>query len=560
MRLPMYCSKETKVINSICILFVLMAGAVRMWTKKTELFGCNNLILVFFTAAIFLWGCQLKKRLLQPQVRRYLLVTAGMMIVWIAVRSVKYDILPGQHFTVRYAWYLFYIPFVYIPLLLFLSVVYIGKTHGEKISRCWNLLYIPAAVLVMGVLTNDAHQLAFFFPEGLGKWDEDYQYGPLYLAVIVWIALLFVAMISVVCFRCAVPENRKKIWIPMLPFFFGVLYTILYIWDIFNVRAQVLKLPEIACFLFGSFMEALIITHLIPSNDNYSDFWKVSSIGAGIMGEDGSVPYESTQSIPVNQTQVEEAETGAVFLENGNVSLQSHRIQGGYCYWLRDISEIHQLNQSLENLGNVLKEENAMLEAENKMAEEKIKIRQQNAIYDAISNKVISQLEKVNQILEEPMSDDAEFEKKMKVACILNAYVKRCSNLVILSHQREEIDSNELCLALSESLDYLELYGVKTHGGFRGKCGLSGEMVQFVYEVFEEALEQAVPGADAMLLNLDIREKMLVLQMEINAPGKWLSTDKFHAEVEKFGGELKMEREEQTEFIYLQLATGGEAI
>ena len=109
-------------------------------------------------------------------------------------------------------------------------------------------------------------------------------------------------------------------------------------------------------------------------------------------------------------------------------------------------------------------------------------------------------------------------------------------------------------------MNYLELYGVKTHGGFRGKCGLPGEMVQFVYEVFEEVLERAVPGANALLLNLDIREKMLVLQMEINAPGKWLSADKFHAEVGKFGGELKMEREEQTEFIYLQLPTGGEAI
>lgn len=229
----------------------------------------------------------------------------------------------------------------------------------------------------------------------------------------------------------------KKIWVSMLPLLVGMIYTICIVSNIKNVLTNMFKVPEIGCFMFAAFFETLIMAGLFPSNDSYGDFWNASSIGAGIMDEDGKIHYKSAHSIPVTKEQIEKAEHQAVFLADGNIALRSHRIKGGFGYWIKDISKMNDLNRQLADLGNVLEDENAMLEAENKMAEERSRIRQQNALYDSIAKSVKPQLDKISELLEVSAVEEAVFEKTMKYACILNSYVKRYSNLLLLFHQNK---------------------------------------------------------------------------------------------------------------------------
>lgn len=510
-------SRETKIWNSVCVLLVSLAGVARLCLKPLDKFSYNGLILIFFTVAILIWVCQFRRRLLQTYVRHNLMWAAALMIFWMALRTLKYEfLLSKESVASRYAWYLYYIPLAFIPLFMFLSVLYIGKPHNCPISRWWNLLYIPAAFLVLGVLTNDWHQQAFGFPEGISGWNHcDYTYGPVYYGVVTWVAVLFVVIMTVVLVRCAVPANRKKIWIPVLPFLIGMVYTILYILYPINVFNQMLTLPEMGCFLFAAFMETLIIAHLFPSNDSYSDFWNVSSIGAGIMDEEGVIHYQSRHSVVVEKEQVKKAEQQAVFLEGGNVALKSHRIQGGYCYWIKNMSEINHLNQMLEDVGNVLTEENAILEAENHMMEEQTKVCQQNALYDGIAKRVSLQLNEISRLIDVPVQDETAFIATMKYACILNCYVKRCSNLLLLSHQNERVDSSELFLAISESLEYVSLCGIKAHVFCKGVRQFLGEKILLVYELFENVLETSIPGVDALFVNMDVRDDALSFQMEL---------------------------------------------
>ena len=109
-------SRETILLNALCVILVLMAGFTRL-ALYGRTFTVNSLILVFFTAAILIWGGQLKRRLLQPHVRKYLIVTAGMMLFWMVLRTVKYEFLPKGHITARYVWYFYYIPMILVPLL-----------------------------------------------------------------------------------------------------------------------------------------------------------------------------------------------------------------------------------------------------------------------------------------------------------------------------------------------------------------------------------------------------------------------------------------------------------
>ena len=113
---------------------------------------------------------------------------------------------------------------------------------------------------------------------------------------------------------------------------------------------------------------------------------------------------------------------------------------------------------------------------------------------------------------------------------------------------------------MAESLEYVRLYGVKTHGRYQGEGRLQGEKALFVYEFFQTVLESAFPGADALLLDLDLTEEVLLLQMELNAPGKMMSEQEKRQEIEALGGSYRLEISGQTEHISLVLPIGGEGV
>ena len=131
-------------------------------------------------------------------------------------------------------------------LLLFFFVLYIGRPYYRPISRWWKLLYIPAFVIVAGIVTNDFHQIAFRFTGKFPAWnDAYYRHGPLYLAVLLWMTILFAAMLAVDFIRCAVPARRRKIWIPMIPLGIGIAYLILFFVKPDSILLSMFKVPEI---------------------------------------------------------------------------------------------------------------------------------------------------------------------------------------------------------------------------------------------------------------------------------------------------------------------------
>lgn len=60
----------------------------------------------------------------------------------------------------------------------------------------------------------------------------------------------------------------------------------------------------------------------------------------------------------------------------------------------------------------------------------------------------------------------------MRFACILAAYIKRRSNLVMLAEKQENIDVGELSLATKESLGFLSLTGAEC----TFDCAVSGKI------------------------------------------------------------------------------------
>lgn len=559
----MQCSKETKILNCVCIGLVILAGATRVvgYTKigeHTRILAHNGVLCMLFTTAALIWLFQLRKRLLQPTVKRYLTGLAVLIIFWIALRTVKYEFLPPNHPTARHCWYLYYLPQTFGVLLLFLSVLHIGLPHDRPIDRRWKLLYIPAAVITIGILTNDFHQLAFRFPEGIKNWDRcPYTYGPLYLLAMVWIAVLFIGILRVVFIRCAVPGRRKYIWVPLIPLALAVVYFAIFLLDEQNILLFPLQVPEFVCVFIAVFTECLIVTRLLPSNDSYNEFWNASSIGAGIMDKSGVIRYRSAHSLPVTPEQVRGAQESAVFFEDGNIALRSHTIHGGYGYWFKDLTEINSLNRKLASFGDLLAEENDLLDAENRLAEKRMRIKQQNRLYNGIAQSIRPQLNKISRLLDAPPENEEEFIRQMKIACILSAYIKRRSNLLLLMRQNRQIDSEELSLSIAESLEYLRLCGIKAYGAYKTEGPLPGEHIVLAYKLFELVLEAAIPGTSAVLVNLQVTGGQLSLRIEMSTPRKVLPARFMRGEITALRGKLEIEADPETAYVYLLLPPGG---
>ena len=551
----MHTSLQTRIMNCICVILVLLAGCLRLTRPHTYLGTDNVLIYLLFAAAALIWVVQTRNRLIQKQIRRYLTWMIGFILLLLLIRTIKYVFLPEESALARYAWYLYYFPQTFMVLLMFFSVLHIGKPYGEKISRWWKLLYLPATALVLGILTNDLHEKAFFFVNGMTEW-ETYTRGILYYLSLFWLGGLFIAMLGIALVRCAVSENRKNVWMPLLPLAAGLLYTIAYIRNPSGIFAGLYKTAEMICFIFPAFMEGLIQAHLFPSNDSYGALWNHSGLGCGIMDEEGQIRYRAKAARTVTKEEVLQALQKEVLFKDGRTVLRSHKVTGGYGYWIRDISGILQINQKLEELGDVLAEENAMLEGENRLAEKKNRIQQQARIYNAISEEVKDQLKQLGKCLEHLPEDETEFERVMKEASVLMTYIKRCSNLLLLSYQKQKIDGNELYLAIQESLEYIRFGGVKVHGEVHGEAFLPGKQVLFAYRIFEKILECSVPGADAVLAGLEL-DKGIRLQLEISSPREIFPVSEWKEKLEECGGTLQAELEEQTEFLTLTFGEGG---
>ena len=560
----MYISRETKILDGISVCLILLSGFLHLLGPAvTAYVSVNGFIFACYTVALMIWIYQIRRRLIHIYTRRYLIIAAALMIFWMAIRTVKYTFLPAQHIAARYMWYLYYLPYIFIPLFMVFALLCVGKNRDEDISRKWKLMYIPAVVLVIAVMTNDLHFHAFRFPGGLAMWsDSDMIRGFWYYAVTAWIAVLFAAAVILSFIHCSVPEIRKRIWIPVIPFAVGILYVTMYILypDFFLVR--MFKAPEMACFLFAAFMESLILVRLFPSNDSYGDFWNASSIGAGIMDEAGHPWFSSEQCVQVSEEQVREAEGGEIILGDGNTALSSKKIKGGYCYWIRDISEISSLNSRLSDLGDVIADENAMIDAENKMTEKRIRTEQQNSLYDSIARSVRPQLDKLGGILD-GLSEDVsgeDFISAMKYGCVLNAYVKRYSNLIILSDRKDVMPFGELFMAIEESLEYVRLCGVPAYLTSSCENDLPSENALLIYRLFEEVIETALPGADAVLVDITAKQDADSLRVELSAPGKIMDEAFMKEDIERGRGTLDVEylEDEMTEIIRLDFARGGD--
>lgn len=447
-------------------------------------------IYIFLFAA---WGVLLNRRIIQVQLRRYMIGIAGSMAFWFLLRTLKYHIIVDGSFPdmQRLIWYAYYIPMLMLPMFALFAAISLGKPEQYRTPFPLRLLWIPAALLALTVLTNDFHQMIFSFPTEYPVWTDDhYHYEIMYWIVLAWIVVSVLLAFGIILYKCRIPRNKTCLWLPLIPFSLMIAYGILYITAHSVIAPFAGDMTAANCVLIALFFESCIQCGLIQSNSHYTELFMASTVGAQITDKDLKVCYTAENVKPVEKRILERAKSKAVILEDGT-RLCSEPILGGYVYWQEDISALLAVLDELSVTKEELKTYGGLLEEENKQKRRRKKLEEQKRLFEMVQETIKPHIAPLTKITKELGAADTESAAKLIMGklTVIGAYLKRRSNLIMIADRLGHIPSEELHLCLRESEANLRLLGVTCALRFDLAGPLSIHTAGTLFDFYEAAIE-----------------------------------------------------------------------
>ena len=505
-------AEKRKTVAALCLalgLFIL-AGVFRQLDRVTAPLpsaACFLLTNLIYIGLAMGWGFSISRRILHRNDRRWLLLGCAMAVLWLFLRAVKYRFFTDSTIT-RHLWYGYYVPQILAPLFSLFAALQLGRREGDALSPRWRLMYIPAALLIGGVLTNDLHQMAFRAAPGAAMLEADYTHGWVYYLAMAWIVGLLLATGIVVYCKCRVSESRRYAWVPLCIFLGGFVLCALSFANIYTFH----KMPECCCLTFAAFWESCLQVGLLPTNGHYSYFFSESTVAAQIVDGQGTPVYRAKNAPDLTAGQLDAAAREAILL-NADTRLQSAPVQDGRVYWVEDISKINRMQAQLAEINAQLSEENELIQAENALKRQRAQIEEKNRLMDEMIALVQPQLLQINRLLEE------ENVPNLKLLCLLGAYVKRRINLALICDQKAFVPVDELAHCIRESLTYLTQYGAVCALHQEGKGSVSSCDAQTAYDFFEDCLEAALPSLSALMVRVECGGRFSIRLMMEEAAG-----------------------------------------
>ncbi|MGM9638106.1 MAG: histidine kinase N-terminal 7TM domain-containing protein [Butyricicoccaceae bacterium] len=508
--------------------------------------------IVLFTA----WGISVRGRIIQPQVRRCLTAVSALMAFWVTARTVRYTIAEDP-WVLRHLWYMYYLPMLFIPVLAIFVALSLGKPENFRLPKWTCLLYLPTTLLFLLVLTNDLHQLVFAFPADAAVWMNDYRHGAGYFLAVGWQILCALTALSAMLLKCRVSRSRRVLMMPFVPVILAVAYGILDIFRLAWLKMIAGDMTVVFCLLITAALESCIQCGLIQSNTRYGDLFRASTLAAQITDEAYRVCF-SSQTAAFVPSEVLCRTAGRPVMLGRGIRLSGAPIQGGHVIWQDDVSELQRMLEAQASINEQLEEENDLLMAENQVKEEKARVATKNRLYDHITREVEPQLLRMDALLHR---DGGSPEERLREICILGAYIKRRSNMILLSENQPYISAAEAAYCFMESVNNLEAAGVEC--SLRTECvgDLHIETALAVYDFFEAVVEQALPELNALLIHLTAREGEAALQMMLDSgtSAEAVRTLPQYRQILERGGQCRLTGSEGELQMGVFLGKGGDA-
>ena len=498
-------SKEKK--NTLLFAgFLLLGGVANLLTRThisivdTFMFSANFMI---YTGLLIFWMQSVRARLLPTRARNDVIAAAVLMIIYLLIRVLRFRILTEVAVR-RYVDYAYNIPLVLVPTLFLTTCIRIHRGEGSGRSGKEQFLLIPAGVLLLLILTNDLHQLFYHRLVPLSEFHGivgTYTYGPVFYLMYGWVVAALLLGFAILIRKTWRQNIRGLLWFAAVVVIWGGLSLLnLLVFTPLDL-ARMYHSPEINVFGMLGFFEVCIRNRLIPYNENYTGFFSNLGLPVRITDEAFAAVYETDLPVNASDEQLKAAVNAPVYLDE-DTRLSAMRIRPGYAFWTEDESELRRESRRLASANELLSEENDLIAVEHELREKKAHLDAQNQVYDRIAAALYTRQKRIEALLSDTPPESEGFSAALAECCVLNAYCKRKSNLLLLSEENLPVRNRELFLALQESARFLKCCGIDAAATGEEYASLPLGTVHALYDSFELLIEAFLPYLRRMTASL----------------------------------------------------------
>ena len=498
---------QKSILAALTVLPLIAFATSLQYLTKSGVLPQNALLLrgAIHICLLTAWGISVRTRIIQTQVRRYLLAIIVMMALWMLLKIIKHSI--DSMDIQRRLWYWYYFPILFIPVVALFVSMSLGKAENYRLPLWTKLLYAPSALLFLLVLTNDLHQGVFSFPSG-AMTDIDYRYEAGYYIVLMWVMLCAFVSFAIMLKKCRIPQSKTVLLLPLIPLGLSLIYGIAYIRSVRFVLLLMSDMTVTHCLLIFAAFEGCIQCGLIQSNIGYNALFEATMLPVQITNADFSLRHISAaMHEPIPQDTLRQMGTDTVRLDDDTL-LKRHPLHGGWVFWEEDISELNRLHEALELTHDELHDMGNVLTAENAQREKHLRLSEENRLYDMMEVQTSRQIAMLRDRLTaiRGTEDEDTARRLLAQAIVIGTYIKRRNNLIFVSAQRGVISMQELRLCFNESIEGLTLYGVECRALIDGELLLAMEQATQIYDLFEAVVEAGLESLESLLISVETRD------------------------------------------------------
>ena len=505
--------RNTRQLIPLIVVFALIAAAYscRMLAK----FDIGGVYVNYIRAALYLllfslWGYSLDRRIIQPQTLHCLRLTAALMLVWLVLRTLKYEVVTDPT-AARYIWYLYYLPMLFIPLLGVYIALSLGKPQEIRLNGRTGCLAIVPVVLFLSVITNDLHQQVFAFSGGVpgGQDNSSFSHRPLYYACFGWMIACMVFALVRFLNKSRIPGSGKRKLAPFVTGCITVLYGFLYLSGLPAVRWWFGDMNVMFCLLFAAIYESCIRCRMIQSNTGYVELFEATTLAACIADSSGNIVLRSQAacediSCPEEGTQV--------FRPDG-IRISSAPISGGYAVWQDNVRPLTELRVKLSGNKAIIKNNKEKLQEAYFIQKKLHELTEKNRIYDELEARYGKQINRIGQLLKQcEDTGPAEVQNLLKRILLLGTYIKRGANLYFLGMEYELLPQQELRLTVDEAVRVMTVCGTECSVVYRTTKPMRSTEVMRLFDLLKTVAEMTVNGLQSLFISVSDSEMDLSVE------------------------------------------------
>lgn len=470
---------------------------------------------MIYIGILIRWGISINKRVVLKQPREALLWMVAFCIARLVLQTCKYAIFAPFPDIVRYCWYAYVVPTVFIPLMSYFAAEDLDYSEIRKSDRTWWLL--SAFLFIIAAFTNDWHQKFTFFPNGVENW-QIYRDGWIRIAMYVWLFGLACLTLRKIWQAGHFRETKKWIWLPVLWIVLLLVYELTYHQGPFFLSRRMFQNTEMVAFAFVALWESCFELRLTQVNDLYEAYFNHFSYGAAVADMNDTPIYTSRAYRPVNAAAKQAARLGPVILP-GHYRLRCIPIRGGHLFWQDHLERLHRAQEELSEDIDLLEERIEVQQAENSAREAQVSLAEEIRLYDSIMEFLAPELERMKDLLEQAQNaSGAEQKRLLAYIGVYGAYVKRRSNLILIKEDTDLIDGQELALSIAETLRALGLLGIHTQLNSLLEGPMDPVVLLAFYDYLEEIAERYAERLKVLRVSLYERHETVSMRLEVR-PG-----------------------------------------